>query len=166
MPGRSIRKMGIHLGAANKKPKLPQKKKRSITNGTINPSVRKIPALITFLALSGLFSALYLVISRETVMGVPAVTRVKIIPNTERATWYKPIPSAPIVWERNILYKKPRAFSLIENTVTIATVLKKFRKCSPIKNLFTSILFARLLKYHIISKSIVYQFHIFVSNLL
>ena len=40
-----------------------------------------------------------------------------------------PIPSAPIEWERKTLYKNPKNFSQVENTVTIATVLKNARKC-------------------------------------
>ena len=39
-----------------------------------------------------------------------------------------PIPSAPIEWERKTLYKNPKNFSQVENTVTIATVFKNARK--------------------------------------
>ena len=86
-----------------------------------------------FLILSGRFSARYLVISLETVMGVPEQVAVKSKAKTESATWYSPIPSAPIVWDKNIRYKNPKNFSLVENTVTMATVLKNLRNANPEK---------------------------------
>ncbi len=91
------------------------------------------PADITFCTLSFLPSALYLVISRDTVMGVPEQQKVKSSENTDKAIWYIPIPSAPMVRDRNILYKNPKNFSHTENTVTTATVLKNVLNNSPLR---------------------------------
>ena len=48
--------------------------------------VKVIPAVITFLTLSSLPSARYLVISLETVIGVPEQVMVKSSAKRERAT--------------------------------------------------------------------------------
>ena len=66
-------------------------------------------------------------------MGVPEQVMVSKSAKTESATWYKPIPSEPIVLDRYMRYKKPKNFSQTEKTVTMATVLKKFFKFSPQK---------------------------------
>ena len=71
----------------------------------------------------GLFSALLLEIIRETVMGIPPVPTVRNSPKRERATWYKPSPSAPISRERTIRYKKPSPRSATDSPVTIEAFL-------------------------------------------
>ena len=107
-----------------------------------------IPPLRDASAFSLWLCARYLVIILDTVIGVPEQDRVNISPKTDRATWNKPKPSVPIVRERKILYKKPKNFSLMENTVTIATVLKKFlMRLAPknLSNLFYSTFFANII---------------------
>ena len=131
-PGKTIRKIGTHRSSANKKPRELRHKKKIMHRGSAVISVMSSPAVITFLTFNLSFSALYLVISRETVMGVPEQDRVRRSTNTDSATWYKPIPSEPIERDKKIRYKKPKNFSLTENTVTTATVLKNFLKISPI----------------------------------
>ena len=69
------------------------------------------------------FSALHLEIMRETVMGIPPVPMVTNSPKRERATWYKPKPSAPISRERTMRYRKPRVRSATDSPVTIEAFL-------------------------------------------
>jgi hypothetical protein len=97
-----------------------------------------------------------LVISLETVIGVPEQVTVKRRAKTERATWYIPIPSAPIVRERYMRYKNPKNFSHIENTVTIATVLKNFLNAQLSKS-YLYILFGSVLKYNSGMKKFYYR---------
>ena len=56
------------------------------TIGTAKIRVEKSPAEITLSTFNGLFSALYLVISLETVMGVPELQTVSSSAKTDRAT--------------------------------------------------------------------------------
>ena len=129
--------MLLHLSSANKNDNELLKIKNIKTIGRAKIRVEKSPAEITLSTFNGLFSALYFVISLETVIGVPDAHTVNKRPKTERATWYIPIPSAPIVLDIKILYKKPSNFSEMENTVTTATVLKK-----PFKSYLLSIIYS------------------------
>ena len=68
------------------------------------------------------------------------------------------MPSEPIVLDKYILYKNPKNFSLIEKTVTIATVLKKFLKILHQKIVYSnSILFAINHKYNNMTKKFYYR---------
>jgi LysM repeat protein len=58
----------------------------------------------------------------------------------------------------NMRYKNPKNFSLTENTVTIATVLKNRLKPRPLKTISTLIiLFGKILKYNSSMKKILYR---------
>lgn len=149
--------MLIHRSSAKRKVNLLEKQKKIKQTGRATKTVNKRPAVITLLTFSFLFSALYLVISLDTVIGVPEQVRVNNKEKTERATWYKPIPSAPIVLDKYIRYKKPRNFSQTENTVTIATVLKNFLKAMLLNSNVYCILFAINLKYNIVMKKFFYR---------
>jgi hypothetical protein len=67
------------------------------------------------------------------------------------------MPSEPIVRDKYILYKNPKNFSLIENTVTIATVLKNLRKFIPPKVSVVISLFVELYKYNKGMKNFFYR---------
>ena len=68
-----------------------------------------------------------------------------------------PIPSAPIEWERKILYINPKNFSHTENTVTKATVLKNVFNFHPESNIFI-ILFTVVVKYNnTVMKKFIYR---------
>ena len=99
-PGRTIRKIGIQRSSANKKEKFLPKMKKKMQTGIATKTVAKSPAVITFGMRCFWPCALYFVISRETVIGVPEQVMVNKSAKTERATWYKPIPSEPIVLDR------------------------------------------------------------------
>lgn len=120
-----IKKIFLQRSSANIKENASLNIKNVKTIGIAKTSVENNPAEITLSTFNGLFSALYLDINLETVIGVPEAQTVNKSPKTERATWYIPIPSDPIVLDIKIRYKKPKIFSETENTVTTATVLKK-----------------------------------------
>ena len=115
--------MVIHLLSANRKDKYGWKIKNTRQTGTVIKSAEVSPAVITPPTFFGAFSERYFIISRETVIGIPETHADRISEKRDRATWYSPIPSVPIVLDKNILYKNPNAFSHTEKTVTIKTVL-------------------------------------------
>ena len=121
-PGKTTKNIFAHLSSVNKNENALLNTKNIVHTGIAIIMVKSKPADITFATFSCLFSARYLVISRETVIGVPAQHAVNSNAKTESATWYSPIPSEPIVRDKNMRYINPKNFSLIENTVTIATV--------------------------------------------
>lgn len=62
--------------------------------------VNTMPAVMIFWDLRVSFSERYLVMSLDTVIGVPEQHMVNNNAKMDRETWYKPIPSVPIVLER------------------------------------------------------------------
>jgi hypothetical protein len=68
------------------------------------------------------------------ISGKPLDTIVTKIINTENATWYKPIASAPMVLDKNILNKKPKHLVKIENAVIKTTALPKDFTYTPQKH--------------------------------
>ena len=76
----------MHLVSEKRKDKCLENRKTPSAKGIETNKVKQIPAEITLLTLSGLFSALYLVINLETVMGGPEEDAVNSSANTERAT--------------------------------------------------------------------------------
>lgn len=85
-PGNTTRKILIHLSSAKIKLNCLLNKKNIKHKGIATAIVNVSPAVITFLARSGFPSARYLVISLETVIGVPATVSVKSNAKTESAT--------------------------------------------------------------------------------
>ena len=81
-----IKNMFIQRSSANKKVKFLLKIKKIRQTGIATRTVKRSPAVITFEILSSLFSALYLVISLETVIGVPEQVMVKSKEKTDSAT--------------------------------------------------------------------------------
>ena len=79
--------IGIHLSSAKITCKNPLEKLKNKVSGTAKARVKNKPALITFRSFILSFSALYLVINLETVMGVPELHKVSRSAKTERATW-------------------------------------------------------------------------------
>jgi hypothetical protein len=84
-PGKTTKKMLAHLLSAKITVSEFGNKTKNKISGIAVTTVIKSPAVIIFFTLSGLFSALYLVISLETVIGVPEEQIVSKSANTERA---------------------------------------------------------------------------------
>ena len=78
--------MAVQRLSANIKCRLSPKTKKIRQSPPATNRVNKIPAVITFLTLSGRFSALYLVINRETVIGVPEQVMVSKNAKTDSQT--------------------------------------------------------------------------------
>ena len=93
-------------------------------SGTATISVTSSPAVTTLNDFSFKPCARYLVMIRDTVDGIPALQTVKTVAKTDNAIWYKPMPSLPIVRDKNIRYKNPKNFSNTEKMVTVNAVLK------------------------------------------
>ena len=110
-----------HLVSANKNDSFSVNNIEKIKIGTASNKVINIPAVITEFWRFWLPSARYLLIKRETVIGIPEEHTVKSNAKTDSVIWYKPMPSDPIVRERYILYIKPKNFSAIAKIVTIST---------------------------------------------
>lgn len=89
--------------SAKRKLNLSVKKKQNIKIGTASERVIVMPAVITEFCRFKLPSARYLLINRDTVMGIPDEHTVSSSAKTDNVIWYKPKPSDPIVWDRNIL---------------------------------------------------------------
>ncbi len=85
-PGRRILNIDIQRSSANKNVSLSESAKTKIQTGTTIRTVRLSPAVMIFLTRSGEFSALYFVISLETVIGVPEQVNVRISAKTDSAT--------------------------------------------------------------------------------
>ena len=115
------------------KPRLSENKKDTVcgnspkirVTGRVSARDKNSPELTARRSSKGLFSALLLEIKRETVIGIPPVPSVRKTEKIDRATWYKPSPSAPSRRERTIRYKKPKPRSAIESAVTIEAVANK-----------------------------------------
>ena len=86
-PGIKIKNIFKHLWSANKKFSLFLKIRVIRHTGIENTRLSMIPAVIILFTFFWSFSALYLVISLDTVMGIPELIRVNKKANTERATW-------------------------------------------------------------------------------
>ena len=119
-----IKNNGWHLSSAKAKPIIDGKTIIIKDNGTATISVTSSPAVTTPKDFSFKPCARYLVMIRDTVDGIPALQIVKTVAKTDSAIWYKPMPSLPIVLDKNILYKKPKNFSNTEKNVTVNAVLK------------------------------------------
>jgi len=89
--------------SAKRKLSLSVKKNEKIKIGTASERVIVMPAVITEFCRFKLPSARYLLINRDTVMGIPDEHTVSSSAKTDSVIWYKPKPSDPIVWDRNIL---------------------------------------------------------------
>lgn len=89
--------------SAKRKLSFSVKKNENIKIGMASESVIVMPAVITEFCLFKLPSARYLLINRDTVMGIPDEHTVSSSAKTDSVIWYKPKPSEPIVWDRNIL---------------------------------------------------------------
>ena len=68
--------------------------------GTERDRLKIIPAVTVANADFSSFEAKYLVIMRETVIGIPEDVTVRSNPKRVRAIWYIPSPSEPIDLER------------------------------------------------------------------
>lgn len=118
--------MLMHRGSENRKSNHSCPKKSRQNAGTEKHSAATSAAATTDCCAFWLFRARYLVMRRETVMGIPEAAAVASTAKTDRATWYSPTPSESRVRERIMRYKKPKAFSATEKAVTYAAVLYKF----------------------------------------
>ena len=85
-PGKTTKKILRHLSSENKKEKCGVKIKNIKHTGTATARVKVSPAVITFCARSLSPLARYLVISLDTVIGVPEEQKVKSSANTDSAT--------------------------------------------------------------------------------
>ena len=83
--------------SAKRKLNLSVKKKQNIKLGMASERVIVMPAVITEFCLFKLPSARYLLINRETVIGIPDEHTVSSSAKTDSVIWYKPKPSEPIV---------------------------------------------------------------------
>ena len=85
-PGNTTKKIFIQRSSANKKVNLLLNIKNIKHTGKATNTVNKRPAVITLLTFACWPSALYLVISLETVIGVPEQVIVKSKEKTDSAT--------------------------------------------------------------------------------
>ena len=85
-PGKTTLNTLIHLASANIKVNRGAKTKKRIKSGMAKQRVIASPAVMIALVLLDLFSARYLVMNRETVIGVPEQEMVRSRLNTDSAT--------------------------------------------------------------------------------
>ena len=102
-PGRIIRNTARHLSSEKSRPKIFCPPNIRATAGTVKIRVLTIPAVTTAFLPAVFPSAFCFVISRDTVIGTPEDAAVSNTENTERAIWYMPSPSAPIMRDNAIL---------------------------------------------------------------